>query len=597
MMLVLSPVLFVLWTSSSVLACPKSATSHYDVVIIGAGMAGLSAGKTLLEGDPNINFVILEAQDGRVGGRVRSNEVWFHGHTVEEGANWFSDNTANPGLQLANRYNVDMFIQDFEDFNVYEYNQTTNDVSSLFECSPPAALFFLYSLSHFVAATDTQDALLVDEREVADSAQFYYNIGFNCIQKEALKLFKEEGKPLFDPLSDGVQAVLREQCRWENRTNLDNFQDWFNTGYEFAEQDTSMYSYPIRKYFISKFFLIKDQDGGFEKLPKSFAEEYLLSEGASGYEESEYFRFNQRVGKIFYDKGGVYPVEIETNFKGKCPARRFKAKRAILTAGVGVQNSGEIVFDPPFPYPSPMKMALYVKVFYQFEEKFWKEMDDRQFIVSLAEDFDGATNAKCHHWQSLDYSSDLKTGPKKTSPDIVPGSKILFCTLLTEAFEALLDEAGSDELTEKQLKVELLEPLRRIYGEKVDSTLVDVKYPKLHKDPNFMGSYENWQVGFDLEDYYKYHGGILPGSNPIIEPCGHNGCMRDNTTWTLHISGSASCLEEYGYVRGAIDAGERSANYVLADIGCGGSGCSDVSTESSCDNLFVNNGNRPKGGN
>jgi hypothetical protein len=238
-------------------------------------------------------------------------------------------------------------------------------------------------------------------------------------------------------------------------------------------------------------------------------------------------------------------------------------------------------------------MANYVKIFYHFSQKFWNETDDRQFIVSLKEDAsDPATDARCHHWQSLDFSTGQMTGPKQTSPDIIPGSQILFCTIITEAFQSLLTEAGTDELSDTQLRGELLDPLRRIFGNVVDESLLEngVHYSKLNKDPSFLGSYENWQVGKNLTDFYQYHGGILPGSKPIVKPCDHNGCTVDKT-WTFHISGSASCLEYYGFVRGAIAAGERSANYILADIGCGGSGC-DVDTESICDQLFVNNGNR-----
>lgn len=95
-----------------------------DVVVIGAGMAGLTAGKRFREVDPNISFVILERQGPeRVGGRVRSNREWFSDVIVEEGANWLNSQTTP--LALAETYRVDMFYQDFGDFNVYEYDPDT----------------------------------------------------------------------------------------------------------------------------------------------------------------------------------------------------------------------------------------------------------------------------------------------------------------------------------------------------------------------------------------------------------------------------------------------------------------------------------------
>ena len=95
-----------------------------DVVVIGAGMAGLSAGKRIREVDPNLSFVILERQGSeRVGGRVRSNSAWFEGVIVEEGANWLNPQTTS--LALAEEYGVDLFLQDFTDISVYEYDSTT----------------------------------------------------------------------------------------------------------------------------------------------------------------------------------------------------------------------------------------------------------------------------------------------------------------------------------------------------------------------------------------------------------------------------------------------------------------------------------------
>lgn len=56
--------------------------------------------------------------------------------------------------------------------------------------------------------------------------------------------------------------------------------------------------------------------------------------------------------------------------------------------------------------------------------------------------------------------------------------------------------------------------------------------------------------------------------------------------WMFYISGLASCAAagDNGLIRGAVLAGERAENYVMADIGCNGVGCA-VSTDSSCDDL------------
>jgi monoamine oxidase len=106
-------------------SCPNPIVVRKDVVIIGTGMAGLSAGKRLREVDSNLSFVILERQGPeRLVGRVRSNAEWFPGYVVEEGANWISEIPGNPALALAERYSLDMFQHDFENLSRYQYNAT-----------------------------------------------------------------------------------------------------------------------------------------------------------------------------------------------------------------------------------------------------------------------------------------------------------------------------------------------------------------------------------------------------------------------------------------------------------------------------------------
>ncbi len=57
------------------------AYDHYDVLVIGAGMAGLTAARTLAEAGQRV--LVLEAQD-RIGGRILTRHL--HGETVELGA-------------------------------------------------------------------------------------------------------------------------------------------------------------------------------------------------------------------------------------------------------------------------------------------------------------------------------------------------------------------------------------------------------------------------------------------------------------------------------------------------------------------------------
>ncbi len=66
----------------SVLGKGKPAAAEVDVVIIGAGLSGLSAAKDLLKA--NVSVRVLEAR-GRVGGRVLNHQL-KNGGVVELGA-------------------------------------------------------------------------------------------------------------------------------------------------------------------------------------------------------------------------------------------------------------------------------------------------------------------------------------------------------------------------------------------------------------------------------------------------------------------------------------------------------------------------------
>ena len=116
------------------------------------------------------------------------------------------------------------------------------------------------------------------ERDVAEAGQYFFNIGYNCLQKEGNKLYKKSGKPRYDPKTDGAVAVLNKYCRWDERPeveNLDFLHKWLYIDFECAEGDTSMYSFPNRKYTISKFYFVMDQELGLQKIPMFFAEEFL----------------------------------------------------------------------------------------------------------------------------------------------------------------------------------------------------------------------------------------------------------------------------------------------------------------------------------
>eukprot|EP00058_Branchiostoma_floridae_P002571 XP_002588059.1 hypothetical protein BRAFLDRAFT_83047 [Branchiostoma floridae] len=101
----------------------KRSTEERKIVIVGAGIAGIAAAKTLHENGVD-DFVILEGSD-RIGGRMRQAE--FGGVKVEIGANWVQGLHDNPIWDLAQKYNISGKISDYD--SVVIRNKTGNDVT------------------------------------------------------------------------------------------------------------------------------------------------------------------------------------------------------------------------------------------------------------------------------------------------------------------------------------------------------------------------------------------------------------------------------------------------------------------------------------
>ena len=76
------------------LQCSSAVAEYYDVVVIGAGWAGLGAAKTMQESDEEVSVLILDAHD-YVGGRCKSTEM-FDGAVYEEGTAYLTGIESNP---------------------------------------------------------------------------------------------------------------------------------------------------------------------------------------------------------------------------------------------------------------------------------------------------------------------------------------------------------------------------------------------------------------------------------------------------------------------------------------------------------------------
>ncbi|MEM9777892.1 MAG: FAD-dependent oxidoreductase, partial [Chloroflexota bacterium] len=89
--------------------------SSQKILVIGAGMAGLAAGRTLQ--DAGYSVTILEGRD-RIGGRVWTSKLWPDA-PMDMGASWIHGIRRNPMTTLADEINAPRLETDYDNGIIY----------------------------------------------------------------------------------------------------------------------------------------------------------------------------------------------------------------------------------------------------------------------------------------------------------------------------------------------------------------------------------------------------------------------------------------------------------------------------------------------
>ena len=96
-------------TVSNEIPQSDSSVRNAEVLVIGAGMSGLAAARTLV--DKGVSVIVLEARD-RIGGRTWTDS--FLGLPLDLGASWIHGIKNNPRTELAKRFGADTAPTDYE---------------------------------------------------------------------------------------------------------------------------------------------------------------------------------------------------------------------------------------------------------------------------------------------------------------------------------------------------------------------------------------------------------------------------------------------------------------------------------------------------
>ncbi|XP_068643426.1 polyamine oxidase 1-like [Aristolochia californica] len=310
----------------------------FDVIIIGAGMAGISAACRLSEAGVN-NLLILEATD-RIGGRIQKHD--FSGTTIEIGANWIEGvggHLLNPLLPIADKLNLRIRRSDYSNISSNTYRQN----GGLYPC-------------------DVVEKVL----EIAEaSAEF--------------------GSKLSNSLSssgeDDVSVLASQRLfNYFPSSPLEMLIDWYMNDYEDAEPPriTSLKNtvpIPTFRDFGPNHDLVVD-DRGYESIVHFLAKKFLKIDHHVA--KRPVIKLNKVVREVSQSSDGV-TVRVEDG-------SIYRAKYAVISASLGVLQSNLIKFKPDLPYEkalaiSKFDMAAFSKIFLKFPSKFWPSGPGTEFFL------------------------------------------------------------------------------------------------------------------------------------------------------------------------------------------------------------------------
>ena len=325
-------------------------SEYHDIIVIGAGMAGLAAASEL---DGDYDVIILEARD-RVGGRMltdKSHEEYY----LDLGASWIHGVEKNPITALAEKYGVE--TKQFDNFvSINLYDSAGNLIHS-------------YKEKNYYYDEEDEEMKPICDAGIADNEKY-------CEIFERFERFQEfyanESENILANDGDDVslQIAIDKFVEDENMTEDEmkkfNFALvwWLEGEYGGDASQISMLSFEDMGY---------EMEGDEVIFPKGYGQ--IIDGLSDGLD----IRLEHVVTEIDYNDNIIH---IKTT-KGD-----FDAKYVISTLPLGVLKNNSVDFSPDLPQEkinaiNNLEMGLLNKVYFVFPEVFWDEKHD--WIVRIPE--------------------------------------------------------------------------------------------------------------------------------------------------------------------------------------------------------------------
>jgi len=313
-----NPLTYFIFTFLFFISIPVShaAVQNANVIIIGAGVSGLAAAKTLSQ--KHVDVLVLEARN-RIGGRVYTVHPW--GYALDMGASWIHGINHNPISNIVKShhiktiptlYNDNEMLEKFKSFNVYNSHGERIKRIQLDQ-----ALLLAKQFDDELDENNEQHASLSVENVLADFIHRYHINTHTAMMLSYIitNIYLYEFGVDLNSLSANANTMyLHSQISGRNEIFLNGFSQIL---------DTLRANYPIK--------------------------------------------LNQEVKQIVYHKNGV---ELFTQDK------HYHARYVIITVPLGVLKSGSITFIPDLPKTKKLAIqklgvSTYEKTYLYFKYPFW----------------------------------------------------------------------------------------------------------------------------------------------------------------------------------------------------------------------------------
>jgi monoamine oxidase len=290
-------------------------TTTFDTIVVGAGIAGVTAARILAAEGRHV--VVLEARD-RVGGRMHTDHS--AGFPVDRGASWIHGIDGSAVWELATALDVPTI-----EFTVGSFQAGGRPIAD--------------HDAHARRMSAAQSAQWVADVAAAD---------------EALMALVS-GLPHGITYLDATERVLAGMGWDAERT--ENVREFFRHR---VEEQCGAWIGDLDAHGLDEDLIDGEEvifPRGYDELPRTVAEGLDI-------------RLEHVVTRVSWSDAGV----AVTTASGEV----FTAQNAVVTVPLGVLKAGSIAFDPPLPDSvagpiARLGMGVFNKIFLQFPDRFWED--------------------------------------------------------------------------------------------------------------------------------------------------------------------------------------------------------------------------------